>query len=306
MIFEAGFSIICVDSMIPVLPVHSPACSDAPKWCWLTLVHLTCSSQHHIGSGLWKREKLCWLHDFKQKWHFCFSIMACSAGAYRESCGDNSEVFVGSPCPPLLHMLGHQTLPHTFWWWVFLWVLRSTCAFSLGVNMWMLGELLEYEAEALWAEPEVCQEHTLMLNVNVGLQMASLGFRHMKSSCCWAGFELSSTLEKLKLHQLDLGFVFVQRTTDCSFYDWQHFALKKTPSSHKVPGARCLGCDRFFLSYCFVYLIPAICISCISNCLICNDPALPWTFSAQPNKICLFLKRNFCFLLILSGGKKGI
>lgn len=289
MIFEAGFSIILWTAWSQCcLCIPQPAAMLQNDAGWLWSISPAAASIR-LAPGLWKREKLCWLHDFKQKWHFCFSIMACSAGAYRESCGDNSEVFVGSPCPcpPLLHMLGHQTLPHSFWWWVFLWVLRSRCAFSLGVNMWMLGELLEYEAEALWAEPEVCQEHTLMLNVNVGLQMASLGFRHMKSSCCWAGFELSSTLEKLKLQQLDLGFVFVQRT-DCSFYDWQHFALKKTPSSHKVPGARCLGCDRFFLSYCFVYLIPAICISCISNHLICNDPALPWTFSAQPYKICLF------------------
>lgn len=162
--------------------------------------------------------------------------------------------------------------------------------------MWMLGD---YEAE-----PEVCQEHKWMLNVNAGLQMASLGFRLVNSSCCWAGFEFSATMEKLKLHELDLGFVFVQRRTDCSFYDWQHFALKKPQvlTKFQVQGAWAVT-DFSCLIALFTWLQPC-CMSCISNPLICNDPALPWTFYAQPNKTCLFLKRKFCFLLILSG-KKG-
>lgn len=47
----------------------------------------------------------------------------------------------------------------------------------------------------------------------------------------------------------------------------------------------------------FTWLEPC-CISCISNHLICNDPALPWTFCVQPDKICLLFKRDFSFLVI--------
>lgn len=139
-----------------------------------------------------------------------------------------------------------------------------------------------------------------MLNVNAGLQMASSGFRRMNSSCCWAGFELSSTVEKLKLHKLDLGFVFVLRRTDCSFYDWQHFALKKPQvlTKFQVQGAWAVT-DFSCLIALFTWFEPC-CISCISDCLICNDPALPWTFCAQREKICLLFKRDFSFLVILS------
>lgn len=109
----SGFSGSCVDSFAPSLPVHSPACSDAPEWCWLTLVHITCSRQH---PGLCKREKL-WLHGFKQKWYFCFSTcMPCAAGEYRGSCADSSVGVCREPLSlfTLLHTPGHQTLSHSF------------------------------------------------------------------------------------------------------------------------------------------------------------------------------------------------
>lgn len=131
-----------------------------------------------------------------------------------------------------------------------------------------------------------------MLNVNAGLQMASSGFRHMNSSCCWAGFELSSTVEKLKLHELDLGFVFVRRRTDCSFYDWQRFALKKpqVPTKFQVQGAWAVT-DFSCLTALFTWLQPC-CISCITDRLIGNDPALPWTFCTQRNKNLSLLKKK--------------
>lgn len=68
----------------------------------------------------------------------------------------------------------------------------------------------------------------------------------------------------------------------------------KNPSSHKAPGARSLSWDRFFLSYCFVYLMQPCCASCISNNLICNDVAVPRTFCAQ-----FSIKQNLVLEVVL-------
>lgn len=83
-----------------------------------------------------------------------------------------------------------------------------------------------------------------------------------------------------------------------------HWKKPQVLTKFQVQGAWAVT-DFSCLIALFTWLQPC-CMSCISNPLICNDPALPWTFYAQPNKICLFLKRKFCFLFILLGKKKDI
>lgn len=93
MIFEAAVVLVvwtaCSHSVVRAF--------SSLQWCskimlTLMLVHVTCSRQCQIGSKALEKRETLWLHDFKHKCYFYFSMcMPCTAGKYRESCGDNSR-----------------------------------------------------------------------------------------------------------------------------------------------------------------------------------------------------------------------
>lgn len=110
------------------------------------------------------------------------------------------------------------------------------------------------QTEGLWEENEA------QFNAKCKWRTAD-GFKHVNSSCCFDDFELSLSMEKLRLCSPDLGFSFVWRRTDCSLCDWQYFVLEKKSPELQLQGAQ-PGRD-WFLSYCFVYLVQPCYILCI-------------------------------------------
>lgn len=120
MIFEAGVVLVvwtacsqcCLCIPQPAVVLQNNADFDFGPY------HL----QQAASKALEKRETL-WLHNFKQKWHFCFSMcMPCTAGKCRESCGDNSVGVCREPLAlftPAAHVrtsntVPSNTLPHSF------------------------------------------------------------------------------------------------------------------------------------------------------------------------------------------------
>lgn len=121
MIFEAGVVLVvvlwtagsqpclCIPQLIIVLQNNAD---------FITLVHITCSRQHQIGSrALEKREAVAiWLPN--KSGVSTFSVcMPCTAGKYRESCGDNSVGVSGEPLSlftTAVHTRTSDTVPHSF------------------------------------------------------------------------------------------------------------------------------------------------------------------------------------------------
>lgn len=235
------------------------------QWCstimlTLTLVRITCSRQH---PRLWKREKLCGCMTSNRS---SISIFPCACHVLQENAGEavvtTVWVFTGSPCPcsPLVHTWGHQTLCHT--------ALMSTTGFPLSVEEQMS---LQFGSEHV----DVGRAAGVRGWGSVGWAWSLPGGQfNVKCKCRAADGILGFQTYEFKLLLSWVWIIFHRGKAEAAWIGpwvclcseenrllilWlTAFCTEKTPSSHKVPGAGCLGCDRFFLSYCFVYLIAAM------------------------------------------------